>query len=203
MVFVPVPNVASFELVQSASNQVVENVYNVSNTEPWTNASLETVCGMFKTWWDGQLKSLTPNTNQLIKIVGKDQSSQDGPFCEYTTGLPIIGTATGPAEPNSVTVAVKWTTAKRGRSYTGRTFHIGLQEGQVVQNSLETAALPYLLAAYQNLLTLFFETSFTFVVVSRYHDHAPRVTGVATPVLACSIDPYIDSQRRRLNGRGR
>jgi hypothetical protein len=41
------------------------------------------------------------------------------------------------------------------------------------------------------------------VVVSRYHLGAPRVTGIATPVITyLATDNNVDSQRRRLTGRG-
>jgi hypothetical protein len=39
-------------------------------------------------------------------------------------------------------------------------------------------------------------------VVSFYHANAARTSGLAMDVTAITVDPNLDSQRRRLNGRG-
>jgi hypothetical protein len=42
----------------------------------------------------------------------------------------------------------------------------------------------------------------TWVVLSKFFAKNPRSTAVATPITAVSADQYLDSQRRRLTGRG-
>jgi hypothetical protein len=151
------------------------------------------------------LKAFMPNTGGLVLVSVRDLTTESGLAIERTTGLPLIGTNASPQLPNNVTVAVKWSTGFAGRSFRGRTYHIGMPENSTVSNQVSAGPLADLNTAYAALIGVppATDASMTLVVVSKFHANAPRLAGVTTPILARSINPTIDSQRRRLPERGK
>lgn len=203
--FIPVPDTAMFELVFTQNGEFAENVYHVEHPGGWSEANLLTTCAAFHDWWMTHVKIMTGLQVQLEKILGTDMSDQFGPRVEYVTGLPQVGgLGSGDGVPNHVAVAVKWLTAKRGRSYRGRTYHFGLRSTQFSNNTVSAGIVADLRTAY-NALIVEVEGAGgdRLVVASRYANKMARDPGVATPIIACTVDPIIDSQRRRLPGRGR
>lgn len=203
--FIPVPDTAMFELVFDQSGEFAENVYHVKHPGGWTEASLLETCGSFFDWWMTNTKIMTGIQVQLIKILGTDMSDQFGPRVEYVTDLPQVGgLGSGDSVPNHVAVAIKWLTAKRGRSYRGRTYHCGLRSIHFTNNTLNGTYITSLRTAYTALITAVEGAGADrLVVASRYANKMARDPGVATDIIACTVDPIIDSQRRRLPGRGR
>ena len=105
--------------------------------------------------------------------------------------------------PNATTIAVKKNTGRAGRSYRGRVYHVGLTEIQVQDNRITPTATAAINTAYSTLITRYTAINCEWVVASTQNNNVPRVVGVATPIVGVSVDPVIDSQRRRLPGRGR
>ena len=203
MGFIPVTNVASVEMIFVILNQRVENVYHcIANTTPITYSGLATLCGAFKDWYNTTGKALSVDNLVLEKIVAKDLTSQSGPAIEYTTGLPQAGTHVATAYPTNVTVAVSFGTALRGRSYRGRIYQNGLSNDRVVANKITSSYQEDLIAGYAALKSAVNTAGWDLAVVSRYHNKAARTSGVATPITSVSVDINLDSQRRRLTGRG-
>ena len=133
-----------------------------------------------------------------------DLSAQNAEAIEAGTSVPGgITAATSIAMPGNVTVAIKKVTGLRGRSYRGRIYHCGLVQSQVAAQSLTTGVATTLRNAYLPLLTYpWTDTGWAHVVVSKYTNNAPRVTGVTTLVTDFTVNNQIDSQRRRLHARG-
>lgn len=203
MVFVPIPNTARVELRYTQDSQLMANVFHVEDTTPLTVADLQTIGALFVDWWE-LLLPLVSNTVTLREISLIDQTTQNGIGILHNTGLPLIGGEAGNAMPNGTSIAIKWGTGLTGRSFRGRTFHIGLVENNIVANGLVPAFATNLVAAYNALPPIFDETTFTLVVASRYANGVPRVTGVTTPILNASLaDLTVDRQWRRMPGRGR
>jgi len=204
MPFVPVPNTAEVSMQALWDNQEVANVFHVTQSTPYDATSLAVLGALFQDWIDTSLKTNVSNSVQYTKLVMRSLESEGAPAIEYTTNFPISGVHTGTAQlPNNVTVAVKWSTGLAGRSYRGRTYHIGLAEAFVTGNVLESSFATALLGIYNDLLEAFDTYPGDLTVVSKFHNNAARTTGIATPIISCSINPVVDSQRRRLPGRGR
>ena len=203
MPFVPVPTTGEFHMIFTQDGQVVENVFHVQFELGPTAEDLEGAAEVLKDWWNTELRPSCATNLTLQRIEGVDISDQAGEAIVYSGGLPLTGGASGAtAFPNHVTFAVKWGTGLRGRSYRGRTYHLGLTENSVTGNTIGGASITTFLAAYGALIEDLSTEDYTLVVASKYHNKGPRTTGVATPILSCSIDPTVDSQRRRLPGRG-
>lgn len=203
MAFVPVLNTARVELRFTQDGQQVANVFHVKSTVPLTVSALNAIGDVFQGWFSDHLPIVSTSV-QLREMDIRDLTTASGIGILYSTGLPLTGTVSGTQAPNSVTIAIKWGTGLSGRSFRGRTYHVGLATSQVSANEVANALIAPLLASYNALITLVSEADFSLVVVSRVSNNVPRVSGVTTPILTASLaDTTLDNQRRRLPGRGR
>lgn len=204
MPFVPVPNTVEVVPQFLYDLQRCANVHHVEKGSAWTTSDMELVAAAYRDWWDTNIRTaFAPTTLSLVSVIVRDLTTQSSPALEFTVGMPLVGTVAA-ALPNHVTLAVKWITALRGRSFRGRTYHVGLAEGHVLNNQLGAAFVNPLLAAYDALRDAL-ETAvggLVFVVVSKFANGVPRATGVTTPIIGTGLDTTVDSQRRRLPGRG-
>lgn len=202
MAFVAIPNVAKLEYIYLLDGQIVENVLHYRINVAPDAGNLQTLVTAALVWWNASLKPLVNSAASLIVVRATDQSSATGPVVEETTGLPIVGGGIGTALPSNVTVALKFITAQRGRSYRGRVYHVGLGTVQVLGNTVTLATRNSLRAAYQAAFTLGTAPVWALVVASRFENSAPRAVGVSTLVTDVLLNPVVDSQRRRLPERG-
>lgn len=202
MPFIPAENTVEVQMIFSYQLQVCQNVYHVQLPGEPTQPDLIDIAEAFKDWWDTNLKPLVSSACALTRIICKDISSENDDAIEYSTGLPIAGTGGANSLPNSVTLAIKWVTGLAGRSFRGRTYHIGLDESQVTGNEVLTTPFNALGAAYNALVPAIAALGYTLVVCSKFSDGAARTACVLTEILGAVADNIIDSQRRRLPGRG-
>lgn len=201
--FVPLLNTVQAELCFTYNGNKVENVLHFYRSQDFnTPDAMETLAGNLKNWWDSYMKSQVPTTLFLRMVRVFDAENQNGQGVEYTNLLPIQGTAVSEGMPSNVTIAIKLSTGYRGRSYRGRIYHVGVCENEVAQDSITQAFSTALIDNYSFLLDPGNVNGYTWVVASKYHNGAPRMTGVTTNVTSISTDGVVDSQRRRLTGRG-
>lgn len=203
MAFVPVPNVAQLEYIYTWDGQVVQNVLHYGSASLIDTAALNGLTAAALTWWSANLRASISSACSLIAVRATDLTTQTGPVVEDTTGLPLAGTGSSSAQPNNVTVAIKLITASRGRSFRGRVYHVGLPGTAVTANEITSTIRTNLRNAYLAALTLGTAPTWTLVVASKFTNNAPRTEGLATTVTDVSVNPTVDSQRRRLPERGR
>ncbi len=204
MAFIPTPNVALVEMVHLCSGETCVNTLSFENTTGWDVAKLGLLASSMKTWWDDNVKSRVHGNCSLQLIRATSQATQVSPGIEYTTGLPITGTGTassGDSLPNNVTAAISFLTLMRGRSYRGRNYVIGLRTQDISGNEITSTARAAWEAAYEEINTDAYAGSI-HVVVSKQVSGVARAEGVATTITGYRMDLSIDSQRRRLQGRG-
>lgn len=200
----PTPDTAEVTMTFLQDGQYLINKHHYKNTAGWDEGSLNNLGTAIREWWDDNMKIRVPNTVSLVEIEVVDLSPGSGLGITVQTGLPIVGTKADNALPNNVTVAVKKGTGLVGRSFRGRTYHIGLCEGQVLGNTIIAADLLGLQTAYDLLKEpLGPVIPVDLCVLSEVSGGAQRVQGICTQVTGIGIDPVVDSQRRRLPGRGR
>lgn len=203
MPFIPIPNTARCEMRYTYQDQQVANVFHIESAGSLAVSDLMAMGEALVDWW-GSMATIITNDVELREIDIRDLTTASGLGILYNAGLPISGGLAGSPLPNNVTVAIKWGTGLTGRSFRGRTYHIGITEAQVSGNALESAFSTSLLNGYGALPNLITTAGYTLVVASRYSNNQPRSSGVTTPILnAAYADVVIDSQRRRLPGRGR
>lgn len=202
----PAPGVTRAVLQFRQDGQVLNNVMHFvdpSGVQPPDPTELASRVAL---WWITWIRTFVSNLVLLEQVICTDLSEGAEPGAVYTTGLPENGSNAAAPLPNNVTVVMSLRTALRGRSYRGRVYHIGLTESQVVGNTVDPALMTSLRANYTFLTNLEGDTGepvYQLAVLSYFTNNAVRPLGVATPVVSISSDGVIDTQRRRLPGRGR
>lgn len=203
MAFIPVTNVAMVEIRMNWDGQHVENTLYFLGGGAWNTTQLGTLAFDIRTWWDASIAPEISNTVELSEVYVTDLTSATSPTAQAAGGPSFAGGLTNPSLPNSVSLAVSFRTAGRGRSSRGRNYVVGLTESQVVGNEVVGTAVDALIDAYEVLLGLALPNTAEWVVVSRFTNNAPRASGVTAPVTdVVVVDPVVDSMRRRLPGRG-
>lgn len=150
------------------------------------------------------MKPLTQNSTSLQVVEVTDVSAPGQEGIIRTFGLPQSGTAGGDQEPNNVTVVTKLVSGLTGRSRRGRSYFAGMDEGSLAASRQEItpAFQTSLQDAFLDLMAALILEGFKLVVNSQWSGGVQRVTGVNTEVIDAITDLTLDSQRRRLPGRG-
>lgn len=202
----PVPGVVQLVLDYVQDGQDVKNVLHYANAELGGPIDGGDAANLLRTTWAASIRPLLAPNITLERINATALWASSGPGTVHTTSLPAAGSYTGNPMPNSVCLCMSTRTALRGRSYRGRIYHPGLNEDQVTNNTVNGSVVTSLLAAYEAIRLLEGGAGgavYQLQVVSYYTQGQMRTVPATTPVTSISTDGYIDSQRRRLPGRGR
>lgn len=208
MAFIPALNTVRTTMVYLQDNQRVTNVFHTKFPSAPDTQDLADLNLAWQAWWADQRADVS---SQLIlqRTESVDLTVANGAGKILDCTVNCAGTGASPALPNSVTVVVKWTTGQTGRSFRGRTYHLGLQEDQVLNNNVVNAVVSALEANYALVPHLGDIGLNPQLVVASFYSGVdtngnpiPRTSAVLTPITGLSIDPVIDNQRRRLPGRG-
>lgn len=200
----PVTGVMRTELRYTLGGQQCENVLHWELTTLGPQIEDVAILGAkLVNWWDTYVKPyVSPNCIlNNIKITNLDTAT--GFQAEYTTGLPIAGTSNATFLPNHVTLAVRLATAARGKSTTGRLFWPQISSGNVTNNVVDSTLTGEIKTALEALLAIGFSADYKLAIVSYIAGHALRLSPLVTDVLSVAVENILDSQRRRLPGRGR
>jgi hypothetical protein len=204
MAFVPVPNCAEVEIRQQCDNQLIENTLYFEHATPPTATELQALADSIEAWWGDSILPLLSNTLTYRETYVTDLSEATGPTATQAGFAPAAGGSPDNHAPNNVSLCVSFRTAGRGRSSRGRNYVAGIPSTGVNGDLISQTFTDSVVAAYNNLNVLGnLPSGWTWVVVSRFSGGAARATGVAFPVTrALAVDRIVDSQRRRLPGRG-
>lgn len=200
--FIPADKVARMEMVYSGPGGVAENVLNFEFEAQPTLSDLEALTAELEDWHSTLLYATQSEDISLILIRGRDLTEVDGSVSEIPVDPVQTGGIGSRVLPSNATLAMKQVSGFAGRSKRGRTFHIGLTELQVVGDAIVEDRQADLLNAYDGLLVGGSITVARLVVVSYCNLGNWRAAAAITPVNNFASDWVVDSQRRRLAGRG-
>jgi hypothetical protein len=203
--FIPAPNCASVELIYTTYGEICENTFSVQKGSPFTLSDLQDLRDLFITWDEDYWEGGRVSANNLIRIRTKALDTNSSPTEDYNLPTPNAGTIAGNSFPLNVSFCLRLTTGFAGRSYRGRLYIPGVSPdstGPTPNNLLLASATGYV-ALLEQLKTALDAADLTWVVLSYRNDGAWRDEAVATPITGISyFDLNLDSQRRRLAGRG-
>jgi len=203
MAFIPVTNCVMAELRFTLDSQHVENTLYFQRASPWT-APLGVLLGshLFDWWVTNMAPSLSDDLN-LDSVHVTDLTTVSGFAVDFVPSASENGAIGGSSLPNNCAICISFRTEARGRTGRGRNYICGLPQSHVAENTLDTADGIAFVAAYNALPAVAGASAATWVVVSRHLDGAPRTTGLTRSIISVLLlDLIIDSQRRRLPGRG-
>jgi len=204
MAFVPVADTVMVELFQRMHGQRVENTLYYKMVGGFGLVEVTELWNGLLIWWTTEL---APQLSFDLTLVGAkitDLSSATSFAADFSAPTPNPAGAIGVgALPGNVALCVSMRTLGRGRSSRGRNYVAGLPESKVDGNTVQAPTVAAIEDAYNSLHDGTVAAPWVQVVVSRFTAGAPRPAGVAAEVTnARVVDPYVDSMRRRLTGRG-
>jgi hypothetical protein len=203
MAFVPVPNTIGVDVIYEQDGQRVENTLYFERPAGWDGSTIATFLGELNTYIQTELLPVLSTAIQLVQLVGTLLDAVDAIAVTLNISPPVSGSVTGDAMPNNVTYTIQFKTAQRGRSFRGRNYVPGLPNSAVSSNNVTSDFRTSLLAFYTGLIALAGDHTATWVVVSRVSGGVDRAIGVTTIInTPATADQVVDSQRRRLPGRG-
>lgn len=206
MAFIPVPLTAQCNIRGTYIGEQVENTLYVRSNTAWSAVTLQILADQLLAWYDTSVLPLLSASYTLREVYAVDLASVTGPTATSTPIGVRVGGTSGDGMPGSVALCVSFRTGARGRSFRGRNYVPGVVEANVSNNVISATWSESVVLAYQQLLIPdeYLPVSQEWVVVSRYANNQPRAQGIATPVTqVLVVDNFVDSQRRRLPGRGR
>lgn len=185
-------------------NQQCENTLYFEYTSGVDIEKATTLAEVLHDWWVTNVRPLMVNTSALREIYITDLSNASS-FTYTRVSSPVEpGTRSGPAMPNNIALCISFKTNQRGRSFRGRNYVMGMNEGDIIANNFDGGYVGSVQAAYVELKLVTVPLGADWVIVSRFANGAARTTGVTTSVSTVGVtDGIVDSQRRRLPGRGR
>lgn len=190
------PTAYQVEMRGSYFGQLVENVFHCIGPDPFDPGPASGIAGAFQVFAGELLTDLsqdyTVNEIHVHNLAGVDSG-------EFTLGIspPQAGGEANPGLPGNVSFCISLRTALAGRSTRGRKYIVGLPETAVTGNTYDADHIAAHLVAFANLLDAL---SFVGAPLAVFSKTIPALTTVVTAV---AVDNVVDSQRRRLTGRGR
>lgn len=203
MAFQPAPGIWEVDVNMLVDGQICQNTLYFDRGEgPPVEAGAQTLAEAIEVWWGDFYAPLVSSLVRLRDVEVKSLDAQNGPGALVNSSLD--GDGASPLMPNNVTWVVKFVTGNTGRSQRGRNYVVGLMEGSVLNNQINEALADQFVAAYEALFAIAAGLSLDWCILSRRSNNAPRAEGVGFHINAVTYtDLTIDSQRRRLPGRGR
>jgi len=181
----------------------VMNVFYFKRPDGFDADGCQTLAEEVAASWGSHLSARQPSALTLVRVEAT--SLRADPDFTYVLPVGSAGTISNPILPGNATLSIKFLTGLTGRSQRGRMYWLQLMEDAVVGDIVDSGDLADILSAVEQ----FFGSIATampgvdHVVVSYCAEDAWRTEGQATPVLTYDSDGVVDSQRRRLVGRGR
>lgn len=203
MAFQPAPLCGLIEWVYDLDGQLCENTYHVEATEPLDSAMCEALAIAAYNWWAPNLGATISFNVTLLRTEVKALDAPASPFFVYSPGALAVGGAGVESVPNNVAFVVKHNTALSGRSGRGRWYVLGIPDSLVTNSHLSLAQAALYASSFDDLDTALVAEGVTPIVLSRVQLSVPLLEAVGYPITSHSFtDNVVDSQRRRLPGRG-
>jgi hypothetical protein len=195
-------------------DQNAANIYHVESSSAWDATRLQQLAEEFRTWWETETRAERSLVTCLEQVCARDLTVPNGLAVCVQHGIVNCGSEVSQAMPGNVTLAIKEGTGLAGRANRGRSYWVGLTEAMVSENEVTPVVVTNIVGNMNELSARINALGHTLVVVSRHQGTTCDVTrckkiptprplgGITTPITGYAADPVIDSQRRRLPGRG-
>lgn len=217
MPFIPALNTAQVKIWQRLHGQTVINQIYVRNATAWGAADLTALANLVITWWNSHLADELHSDITLQKVSARDMTQEEAAGVEIQAP-PLSGgnLNSGGGLPGNVAISVKFITGLTGANRRGRVYVGGISEESVNGNVVTDAIRDQLVLDFGELRDALVGAGYEHVVASFYNGTAlvlqpngetrrrpvARGTALLTPIETYTADVELDSQRRRLSGRG-
>lgn len=201
MPFVPAAQTAEFAVDMLLRGEAITNIIHLrmSPMASWTSSLLTSAAAVIGVNWGATVMPHVGGNCELIGVRGRDLAVEGGAAGSWAPVFPIAGSMSGETLPNNVAICYTKRTERTGRSYRGRLYLGGLVESQVNGNFLATGVPALIGDIFNDLIETFSSEALVWVLVSKFHNGAPRVTADVTEVTSVVLRDFrVDSMRSRL-----
>jgi len=211
MPFVPVPDVARVKLEGRIDGQQTINDLTFRLAGGIALADLQSLVTNLVDWFTLTFAVDLSEDWSTVAVRGRDLSAALSFVADADASGTVGGTA-GEAAPNNVSACVSFRTGLAGRSFRGRNYVPAVPNSMITLNTLDPSWMASIRVSYGLLLPGggALPGGWEWVVTSEFSgvdgsgNPIPRTTGIATAVTnTIFTDNTVDSQRRRLPGRGK
>lgn len=165
--------------------------------------TLEELAANVASWVQTSVLPLLSSAISLADITATSWASPLAPSFVRVAAPGLVGGIAGECVPSSNCFTITFLTGARGRSFRGRNYVSGIPVSIADENEVSQSWGDDLVTAYEELPGNLASSSAIHVVCSQYTNGAARPEAVVVPITGYRYhDLNIDSQRRRLNGRG-
>lgn len=201
------PWVAKCVISGTLDGQLVQNALyfeNLGDGSPeWNMGRLESLNAIVASWLNVDLCAVLSNQMSFTSITSTQLKEDGGLQAISPLTPPAVGDVNSEAMPNNVALCATITTAERGRAGRGRIYLAGLGRSQTEQSRVLAGPLAAINGKLDDLLSAAVAADFRMGVYSRYYKKVKRDLGKFTAATGFAVlDSVLDSQRRRLPGRG-
>lgn len=191
------PSVVRVAILMQRDTRQIVNTFHVQKPSAWSITDLAALGTLVKNWWTTYYKPLVPAQYALTGIQCRVYNPSVPLAFDLAVSPPVAGTEGGTAEAGNVSLSMSERTGLAGRKYRGRMYLAGVSESDVtVSDTVNSLLVTAAANAMASLISQLFTNGTTMTI---FH----RNTNTFTDVIAYAIENIIDSQRRRLPGRGR
>jgi len=202
--FVSAPRTCRAQLIFDTPGGKAMNVLHFQKSATWSEADLTTLEGDISFFWDANMSPLQSDQVEMTRVILTDIENDPGFQFDGHPSISVVGGRASTIMPGNVTVATKFGTGLAGRSYRGRSYHIGLTDDQCVGDSLVAGMADTIRDAWIDFIGGIASgaTGGELVIVSYCQDKEWIDPLVITGVTTITTDDTLDSMRTRLAGRG-
>jgi hypothetical protein len=205
MAFVAIANCCAIELRMLWNSQRVALTFGFYKSGGYDSSDLITISDAMGLWWYTYARTYQMAYANMREVYARSLDSESAPSYSNTTYVGVTGTMGGSTtSPNNVCFCLSFRTGLRGRANRGRNYWFGFGPSQVTnQNYITSAYRANLIALYNRLLPGggSIPSGHVWVVLSRQLNHV--IQGRHIPITSVlAVDDTLDSQRKRLPGRG-
>jgi hypothetical protein len=205
MAFVTIANAAAIEIRLLFNLQRCALTLGFQKPGAITQAQLDHLTHLIAVWWQNNGRHLVGNQVMLVEVYGRDLTTYGGITSIDTDYSGNYGDMyTEEHLPQNCSLCVSFRTALRGRANRGRNYWLGFGIHQMdTTNYVKQEFVDDLLEMYEKILPggSADPTPFVWSVLSRQLDGVPIGRAIPITNVLC-VDRVVDSQRRRLPGRG-
>lgn len=210
MAFQPCPETAEIRLQGVMYSQQVENVFHARISTTPTLDDLNTIVSTVNDWATGTYANHQSNDLHWTQLVVTDLNVAGGIQVVHDMSGEGGGVIDARVKTNQDTFAVALKTGQAGRSFRGRAYVLAVPSGYYNSaNTLDPLNAAAYVALFDTLREDLNTAGFPLGILSRFNKDAvptpphKRAEGLLTDVVTVtSADNIVDSQRRRLPGRG-
>lgn len=197
------PTVAKATMIFKEDTRAFENIFHFHKPTAWNVLELTQLATDLISWWNLNYKTAATADVSLTEVQTRKLDPADPLAADVPVTPPIQGTQPGQDVPADATMTMSWRTGKAGRRYRGRNYAVGLPE--LLRTTDDRMGSTYVngLAGIAAALIHSILTAGELVVFHAPGDVPSTFDNTWDVVTTAVIENILDSQRRRLPGRGR